>query len=104
MSKGTGEVAPARQLFLRRAVKDGRTVVLLRGLEAGKECAIQADVYPVTAPGGDVVALGPHSFATLDDALTFVEETLLALEYLGCAIYSGTADGTPGVPETPLKG
>jgi hypothetical protein len=93
MSTGIEEAAPARQLFIRRAVKDGRTVVLLTGTEIGRECTIQADVHPVTGPALPAVPLGPHRFATLDEALTFVEETLLALEYLGCSIQNGTSDG-----------
>ena len=101
MSMGIDEAAPARQLFVRRAVKDGRTVVLLRGTEVGRECAIQADVYPVTGPGLPSVPIGPHTFATLDEALTFVEEALLALEYLGCSIQSGGADGISTLPEPP---
>lgn len=98
---GLDEVAPPRQLFVRRAVRDGRTVVLLRGLEVGGECAIQADVYPVNGTGLDAVPVGAHTFPTLDDALTYVEEALLALEYLGCSIASGTAEGNGGPPEPP---
>lgn len=98
---GLDEVAPPRQLFVRRAIKDGRTVVVLRGLEIGGECAIDAEVNPVTGSGSDAVPVGTHTFPTLDDALTYVEEALLALEYLGCSIASGTVESngeSPGPP------
>ncbi len=98
---GLDEVAPPRQLFVRRAIKDGRTVVLLRGLEIGGECAIDAEVYPITGAGLDPVQVGAHTFPTLDDALTYVEEALLALEYLGCSIASGTVESNGGPPEPP---
>lgn len=95
MTIGPGDAGRARQLFVRRAVKDGRAVLLLRGAEVGRGCSIEADVYPVTGLGAEPVPIGPYSFPTLDDALTFVEEALLALEYLGCSIHSGAGERPP---------
>lgn len=84
-----GAAPPARELFGRRASKDGRLVVALRGLEAAGECVIEVEVFPVTGLGLEPLSLGPHRFPTLDEAVGFVEEGLLALEYLGCSIQSG---------------
>jgi hypothetical protein len=90
----SAEGAPAekRELFARRALKDGRTVVDLRGLQAGGECVIEVDVYPVTGAGTEPLRLGPYALGTLDEAVAFVEEALLALEYLGCSIQSSSDD------------
>jgi hypothetical protein len=84
-----GASAQGRELFARRAVKDGRAVVDLRGLQAGGECVIHVDVYPVTGAGAEPLHLGPYALGTLDEAVSFVEEALLALEYLGCSIHAG---------------
>lgn len=78
-----------RELFSRRAVKEGRTVVSIRGQEAGAGCRIEVDVFPVGGGGAAPLSLGPYGFESLDGAVDFVEEALLALEYLGCSIHSG---------------
>ncbi|MCC6222314.1 MAG: hypothetical protein IT201_02350 [Thermoleophilia bacterium] len=89
------ETATPRELFSRRAVKDGRTVVHLRAVDVAGDCVIETDVYPVTGLGVDPLPLGPFSFGTMDAGVTFVEEALLALEYLGCSIVQG-GTGEPG--------
>jgi hypothetical protein len=83
---------PARELFARRAIKDGRLVMSLRGMDIGGEYVVAVDVYPVTGLALEPVPLGPHSFPALDDAVSFVEESLLALEYLGCTIEKGAVE------------
>ncbi len=83
------ESRASRELFTRRAVKDGRTVVHLRALENSGDCVIETDVYPVTGLGVEPLPLGPFAFASMDEGVTFVEEALLALEYLGCSILQG---------------
>lgn len=90
----SAEDAPAqkRELFARRAIKDGRTVVDLRGLQVDGECVIDVDVYPVTGVGLEPLHLGPYALGTLDEAVSFVEEALLALEYLGCSILGNSDD------------
>ena len=85
-----GAAAPTRELFVRQAIKDGRTVVALNGFELAGECVIQADVYPVTGLGLEPLSLGPYTFATVDEAVGFTEEALLALEYLGCSVHAGS--------------
>jgi hypothetical protein len=82
----------ARELFARRAIRDGRLVMSLRAMDLGGECVVAVDVYPVTGLALEPVPLGPHTFRSLDDAVSFVEESLLALEYLGCTIEK-VADG-----------
>jgi hypothetical protein len=78
--------APAQPLFSRQVRKDDRMVVSLRGLDYGDECVVEVDVYPSGAAGVEPLALGPYSFESLDEAVRFAEEALLALEYLGCSV------------------
>lgn len=95
MSMGAEAIrTPPRELFARRAIKDGRLVMTLRGMDIGGEYVVAVDVYPVTGLALQPIPLGPHSFATLDEAVGFVEEALLALEYLGCTIEKGLPDGS----------
>ena len=97
-----GARTQARELFSRRAVKEGRTVVSLRGLQAEAGCRIDVDVFPVTGMGAEPVTLGPYEFPGLDEAIDLVEEALLAFEYLGCSIHSGGEDrGLRAVPDAP---
>ena len=77
---------PTRELFARRAIRDGRLVMSLRGMDLGGEYLVAVDVYPVTGLALEPSPLGPHRFGSLDEAVSFVEESLLALEYLGCTI------------------
>jgi hypothetical protein len=72
--------------FTRTARKDGRQVVTLRRLALGNQFIVESDVYPVGTMKIDPVRPGPYVFGTRDEASAFIEETTLALEYLGCEI------------------
>jgi hypothetical protein len=80
------------QLFIRHARKDDRTVVALRGVESGAQCVVEVDVYPTSGAGLEPMPLGPYTFGSLEDAVRFTEEALLALEYLGCSVSSGSLE------------
>ena len=41
------EAAEGRELFLRHAKKDGRSVAVLRAVDYGTSCVVEAEVYPV---------------------------------------------------------
>ncbi len=77
----------ASYLFVHEARKEGRTVAVIRG-RAGKDGAVEveAEIYPVTAPANAEPQRRPFTFASRGDADSFVEDALVALEYLGCAI------------------
>ena len=73
-----------REIFVRHARKDGRLVAILRGLDHGTSCTVEAEVYPhgttqQTRPG-------PYTFADAHQASAFVTEAVAALMYLGCDI------------------
>jgi hypothetical protein len=70
--------------FTRTARKDGRNVVTLRRLQLGNQFIVESDVYPVGTTRIEPVRPGPYVFGTREEASAFIEETTLALEYLGC--------------------
>jgi hypothetical protein len=72
--------------FTRTARKDGRQVVTLRRLMLGNQFIVESDVYPVGTMRIDPVRPGPYIFTSRDEAAAFMDETTLALEYLGCEI------------------
>ena len=84
-------MAPARTapdaLFAYEARKEGRTVAVLRGV-AGVNGAVtvETEVFPVTAPATTDPQMRPYAFANREQAARFVDEALLALEYLGCTL------------------
>jgi hypothetical protein len=80
-----GEVAGAGAvLFVRHARRDGRSVAILRAVDHGTSCVVEAEVFPVG--GGDATRPGPYTFANAHEATAFVTEAVEALMYLGCDI------------------
>jgi hypothetical protein len=77
--------ATPRELFLRHARKDGRSVAVMRALDYGDSCVVEAEVYP---PGTATSAVrpGPYTFADAQQATAFVTEAVEALMYLGCDV------------------
>ena len=72
--------------FTRTARKDGRLVATLRRLMLGNQFIVESDVYPVGTMRIDPVRPGPYLFGSREEASAFIDETTLALEYLGCEI------------------
>ena len=52
----------------------------------GNQFIVESDVYPVGTMRIDPVRPGPYVFGSRDEASAFIDETTLALEYLGCDI------------------
>ena len=78
---------PPRKLFAYEARKEGRTVAVLRGTAGDNgSVVVETEIFPVTAPANSDPQTRPFSFPTRDQAMRFVDETLLALEYLGCVL------------------
>ena len=78
--------ATPREFAFRRASKNGRTIAVLRGLDYGDSCVVDADVFPRGVAPGAPVRPGPYTFATAEEANDFVAETMRALMYLGCEV------------------
>ena len=70
--------------LVREAVRDGRRVALVRCYDDPNEggTVVEAEIHP---PTGDPVSHG-YRFATAPEAFRFVQEALLALQYLGCNV------------------
>jgi hypothetical protein len=81
------KAAPAgRELFVRHARKDGRSVAVLKALDYGDSCVVEAEVYPVGTRNSSPMTPGPYTFADTRQATAFVTETVEALMYLGCDV------------------
>ena len=70
--------------LIREATRDGHRVALLRCFDGDGETIVEAEVTPTR--GGEIVRRGPYRFRTATEAFRFVQETMLALQYLGCEI------------------
>jgi hypothetical protein len=70
--------------LVREVTRDGRTVARLRCYDADGMTFVDAEVTPPGAPYP--VSRGPYRFANAPDAFRFVQEALLALQYLGCRV------------------
>jgi hypothetical protein len=75
-----------RELFVRHAKKDGRSVTVLRAVDYGRSCVVEAVVYP--SGTADVVHPGPYTFADAAQATAFVTEAVESLMYLGCDVFA----------------
>jgi hypothetical protein len=74
-------------MLIREALRDGNRVVLLRCFDAPDGGSIvEADVVP--DGGGEQLPRGPYRFANAHEAFRFIQEALLALQYLGCTVVS----------------
>ena len=80
---GTGA---GRQLFVRHAKRDGRSVAVLRAVDYGASCVVEAEVFPAGAVSA--VRPGPYTFADATQATGFVTEAVESLMYLGCDVYA----------------
>ena len=72
-------------VLVREAMRGDRRVALLRcydGEQGGS--VVEAEVDPIN--GGESVRRGPYRFATAHEAFRFLQETTLALQYLGCSV------------------
>ena len=75
-----------RELFLRHAKKDGRSVAILRAVDYGSSCVVEAEVFP--AGSYEPVHPGPYTFADAAQATAFVTEAVESFMYLGCDVFA----------------
>ena len=73
-----------RELFVRHARKDGRLVAMIRAIDRGSSCVVEAEISPQGT--NQLVKAGPYTFADAHQASAFVTEAVEALMYLGCDI------------------
>lgn len=73
-------------LFHHEVRRDGRVIVAFRGVASGSAAVVEASVF---TPGDDPEReplQRPFPFPSPHQAQRFVEEALVALEYLGCTV------------------
>jgi hypothetical protein len=63
--------------------RDGRPVVRLTCADYGTEWVVAADVYPADELSVQPRSAGPYIFDTAQEAQSFIESSLAALELLG---------------------
>jgi len=78
-------VAAVREL-ISAVRKDGRPVVRLTCSDYGTEWVVAADVYPADELTVQPRSAGPYVFDTEQEARSFIESSLAALQLLGCEV------------------
>ena len=78
------EVANGRELFVRHARRDGRSIAILRAVDYGAACIVETEVFPPNAV--TAMRAGPYTFTDARQATAFVTEAVEALMYLGCDV------------------
>jgi hypothetical protein len=66
--------------------KEGKPVVRLSCADYGDEWVVAADVYPVDELSVEPKSAGPYVFDSAQEARSFVESSLVALQLLGCEV------------------
>lgn len=84
MTSAAVGASTGRELFVRVARKEGRSVALMRAIDYGVECIVETEVYPPNAT--TAMRAGPYTFADVRQATAFVTEAVEALMYLGCDV------------------
>jgi hypothetical protein len=78
------ESSDGHELFVRHARKDGKMVAMLRAVDHGSACVVEAAVLPHGTT--QLVRPGPYTFSDAHQASAFVTDAVAALMYLGCDI------------------
>ena len=87
-SEGAPAAAAPRELFVRHARKDGRSVAVLRAVDYGNSCLVEAEVFPAGSLGTEPMRPGPYTFPDAHRATAFVTQAVEALMVLGCDVHA----------------
>ena len=63
-------------------------MAVLRAIDYGDSCVVEAEVYPAGRPSAEPTRPGPYTFANAHQATAFVTEAVEALMYLGCEVHA----------------
>lgn len=77
---------PGRELYVRHARLEGRSVAVLRAIDRGDTCVVEAEVWPSEGAGAVPVRPGPYSFRSPVEATRFVTHAVESLIALGCDV------------------
>ena len=86
MIEPAAQAGHARELYVRHALLNGRSVVLLRAVDQGDHCVVEAQVWPKGAAAEEPVRPGPYRFTSAVEATRFVTHAVEALIALGCDV------------------
>jgi hypothetical protein len=75
----------AHELYVRHARVDGRSVALLRAIDEGHRCIVEAEVWP-NGSTAEPVRPGPYTFPSPIEATRFVTHAVEAFIALGCEV------------------
>jgi hypothetical protein len=73
-------------LFAYELRREGRPIASLRGVADAGGVTVEAHVHPSGRPPTEPPVVRPFSFPTVEAAHRFVDESLMALEYLDCEL------------------
>jgi hypothetical protein len=85
MSEATLSASPGRELYVRHARRDGRSIALLRAVDRGDHCIVEATVWSSASPASPVQQ-GPYTFPSAVEATRFVTHAVEAFIALGCEV------------------
>jgi hypothetical protein len=78
--------SPPADLIYREVRREGKVVALFRGIATDAGVTVETRIFPVDTESIEGQHVDrPFPFATLDQARIFVDDSIVALEYLGCA-------------------
>jgi hypothetical protein len=86
VSETNGLKEPGRELYVRHARLEGRSVALLRAVEINGRCVVEVDVWPSDTHPYDTVTAGPYTFPSAVEATRFVTHAVEAFITLGCDV------------------
>ena len=86
MSEAIAHSEPGRELYVRHARLDGRSVALLRAIDEGDRCVVEAEVWSGDTHPYDSVKTGPYVFPSAVEATRFVTHAVEAFIALGCDV------------------
>ena len=85
MTAAAAQAEQGHELYVRHARIDGQSVALLRAIDEGDRCIVEAEVWP---DGADTKPdrPGPYVFASPVEATRFVTHAVEAFIALGCDV------------------
>jgi hypothetical protein len=85
MSEAAARTGPRSELYVRHARIEGRSVAVLRAVDEGDRCVVEAEVWP-SGSTADPLRPGPYTFPTPVEATRFVTHAVEAFIALGCEV------------------
>lgn len=85
MSEAALTTSEGRELYVRHARQEGRSVAVLRAIDQGDCCVVEATVWPRGAES-EPIAEGPYTFPSAVEATRFVTHAVEAFIALGCEV------------------